>query len=218
MLAREQSTGSLDGAWVSGTHQQLEKSAAKDGELFVYLSSDWADQPFASLKPNKNLRAWGIPLHVRILEDSTMCTAFVVMRGAQCAPWHGNLVENVIEELWKITPASLSSREVEGSGIVDYINIVWAVDATPRLYRQVSAPHGLCDIPSVVTDGAKWDAFWWIYLRNNPTPTYSHVGLDIAATLNKQAPVADALKRAIELAEREPPKAQGARTKHCIVS
>ena len=45
--------------------------------------------------------------------------------------------------------------------------------------------------------GAKWDAFWWIYIRGEPVPPYSHVGLDVAATLKRQASVADAVTRAI---------------------
>ena len=142
---REQSTGSLDGGWSGGTAQSIEKSAAQDGEIFLFLSEDWADQPLAEIRPNKHMRNWGMPLHVEILEGMTMCTAVVVLRGEQCAPWHGHLVETVVAELWKITPSSLSLREVEGSGTVDYINLVWAVSSAPQLYRQVSVPHGLCE-------------------------------------------------------------------------
>ena len=68
--------------------------------------------------------------------------------------------------------------------------MTWAVSSAPQLYRQVSVPHGLCEHES--SSGAKWDAFWWIYIRGEPVPTYSHVGLDVSATLKRQASVADA--------------------------
>ena len=218
MLAvhREQSTGSLDGGWSGGTAQSIEKSAAQDGEIFLFLSEDWADQPLAEIRPNKHMRNWGMPLHVEILEGMTMCTAVVVLRGEQCAPWHGHLVETVVAELWKITPSSLSLREVEGSGTVDYINLVWAVSSAPQLYRQVSVPHGLCEHESAVS-GAKWDAFWWIYIRGEPVPTYSHVGLDVSATLKRQASVADAVTRAIECAERAPIRRKAKAARSCSV-
>ena len=36
-----------------------------------------------------------------------------------------------------------------------------------------------------------------MYKRNDPTPSYAHIGLDVSASLNKQAHLAQAVKNAI---------------------
>ena len=44
-----------------------------------------------------------------------------------------------------------------------------------------------------------WDGFWYIYRRDDATPSYSHIGIDTAATLNKQEHVAAMIVQAIEV-------------------
>ena len=210
---------SLDGGWSGGTAQSIEKSAARTAKFSSSSRKTGPTSDLSEIRPNKHMRNadGGMPLRrLWILEGMTMCTAVVVLRGEQCAPWHGHLVETVVAELWKITPSSLSLREVEGSGTVDDINLVWAVSSAPQLYRQVVGAARA--VRARAFSGSKWDAFWWIYIRGEPVPTYARrVGLDVSATLKRQASVADAVTRAIECAERAPIRRKAKAARSCSV-
>ena len=79
---------------------------------------------------------------------------------------------------------------------MDYLQIIWAIDADFKLYRSVTSSVGLCEHRAI--NGSQWDAFWYIYKRGDNTPGYSHIGLDSSATLNNQKYVASKLKEAID--------------------
>jgi len=86
-------------------------------------------------------------------------------------------------------------RNVEGSGFVDYLNCIWCIDSSWGLYSQVSEAHGLAKHP---TQGIEWDAFWYIYRRDQEAPSYSHIGLDLTADLNQQSHVCSAVTQCID--------------------
>lgn len=196
MSVREQSTGDLKGRWQSGTAQRVETGKdAKDGEVFVFLSADWEAVDLSP--PAFNTGSGKIQVHARILDAALLqCTAVAVLNGLQCGPWHLNLVAHVKEWLFSITPVSLSNRDVEGVGEVDYINLLWCSEAQLALYQNTARVHGIHKHLS--SAGKEWDAHWYIYRRGNDTPSYAHVGLDQSATLRTQPHVADAVKSAIE--------------------
>ena len=84
-------------------------------------------------------------------------------------------------------------RLVEGSGPVDYINIIWCAPSSMALYREATRAHGLCEY-EWGADGEVWDAFWYIYKRNLKTPSYAHIGLDTSASLVQQGHVTGEVK------------------------
>ena len=194
--AREQSSGDMSRNFVGGTAQTVNDGAdARDGQLFLFVSADWAGK---DLKPPKVLVKKGvtIPVHLEVMENLLMCSCVIVMCGKQCGPLHLALVAHCREFLWKNTPSSVSRRMVEGSGMVDYLQIMWAIDSDLKLYRSVTSSVGLCE--HVAANGSRWDAFWYMYRRGDNTPAYSHIGLDTSATLNKQSHVADRIREAID--------------------
>jgi hypothetical protein len=120
----------------------------------------------------------------------------IVMCGKQCGPLHLALVAHCREYLWRITPRSVTLRDVEGSGMVDYLTIMWAIDTDFKLYRTVTSSVGIC--AHVAADGSKWDAFWYIYRRGDNTPAYSHIGIDTSASFNHQQHVANKVFECID--------------------
>jgi len=196
----EKSSGDLSRSFVGGTAQTVEDGLkSRDGKIYLFVSADWEHaaldiQPFVVAKGNK------IPVHCEVAEGLLMCSVVIVMHGKQCGPLHLALVAHCREWLWSKTPVGVSTREVEGSGRVDYINIMWCIDSGIRLYRNVTASVGLCERPGPV--GSRWDAFWYIYRRGETTPAYSHIGLDTSATLNNQTHVAAAMDTCIERASQ----------------
>lgn len=190
----EANAGNLSGAWQGEDAAEVQLTEAKDGDVCVYLSADWDGLPSLDCPDFVNLR-----IKVRILEGMLQCSAVIVLRGAQCGPLHLDLVVHVKDWLWTRTPPSLSKREVEGFGSVDYLNILWAIESKLELYRHVSAVYGMCRQRVLESD---WDGFWYIYRRDDETPSYSHMGIDMAATLSKQTHVAAVVVTAIEASAR----------------
>ena len=193
----EQSSGDLSRQFIGGTAQQVEDgSKSRDGEIWLFVSSDWADM---DLKPKdlKLSRGNEIPCHCHVLDGLLMCSCIVVLSGKQCGSLHLGLVAHCREFLWSVTPPAMTRRFVEGSGMVDYLSIIWCIDSEFKLYRNVTSSVGLCDYTAA--DGSRWDAFWYIYRRGDNTPGYSHIGLDTSATLKNQTHVAGKLKEAIDL-------------------
>lgn len=193
----EKSTGDLSRKFVGGTAQQVEDGLrAKDGMCFLFLSSDWAESnlevPNVVVSKGNEIR-----VIVQILDGLLMCSCVLVMSGKQCGPLHLALVAHFREYLWKITPPDVTRRIVEGSGMVDYLNIMWAIDSDFQLYRNVTESVGICNHRAA--DQSRWDSFWYIYRRGDNTPGYSHIGLDQSATLNKQTHIAGKIKEAIDL-------------------
>ena len=196
--AVEKSSGDLSRSFVGGTAQTVEAGLkSRDGKIYLFVSADWEDVPL-DIKPYIVSKGNKIPVHCEVAEGLLMCSAVIVMHGKQCGPLHLALVAHCREWLWSRTPVRVSTREVEGSGIVDYINIMWCIDSGIRLYRNVTENVGLCNHPG--PDGTLWDAFWYIYRRSETTPAYSHIGLDTSATLNNQKHVAAAMDACIERA------------------
>jgi len=70
------------------------------------------------------------------------------------------------------------------------------------LYREATLEHGIYDYTWGV-EGESWDAFWYIYRRHYPTPSYAHIGLDKSASLNNQAHVANEVKALLRRAHVE---------------
>ena len=194
----ERSSGDLSRSFVGGVAQNVDEGLkAKDGHIYLFVSADWADVAH-DIKPFTVSRGNTIPVHVEVAENLLLCSVIIVMHGAQCGPLHLALVAHCREWLWLKTPVSVSRREVEGSGLVDYINILWCIDSKIKLYRNVTSSVGLCEHHGVSDD--RWDAFWYIYKRGETTPAYSHIGLDTSATLNNQKHVAAAMHTCIERA------------------
>jgi hypothetical protein len=192
----ESSTGDLSRKFVGGTAQQVEDGIrAKDGMCVLFLSADWAEHnlniPNVVVSKGNEIR-----VIVQILDGLLMCSCVLVMCGKQCGPLHLALVAHCREFLWKITPSEMTRRVVEGSGMVDYLNIMWAIDSDFQLYRNVTESVGICNYRA--SDQSRWDAFWYIYRRGDNTPGYSHIGLDQSATLNKQTHIAGKVMEAIE--------------------
>mmetsp|Transcript_34818 Transcript_34818/g.69416 ORF Transcript_34818/g.69416 Transcript_34818/m.69416 type:complete len:236 (-) Transcript_34818:480-1187(-) len=197
MAPLEHSTGDLSRKFVGGTAQTVEDGLkAKDGIVFLFVSADWAeyDLNISNVKVSKDNE---IRIIVQILPDLIMCSCILIMCGKQCGPLHLALVAHCREFLWKITPPTMTRRVVEGSGTVDYLNIMWAIDSDFQLYRNVTESVGICNWRA--KDQSKWDAFWYIYRRGDNTPGYSHIGLDQSATLNNQAHIAGKIKEAIDM-------------------
>lgn len=196
-MRAESTTGDLSRTFIGGTAQQVEDGIkARDAEIWLFVSSDWAgmDLKLPNLRVSKNHE---IPCHCQVLDGLLMCSCMIVLSGKQCGSIHLGLVAHCREFLWSVTPPSMTRREVEGSGWVDYLNIIWAIDSDFRLYRNVTSSAGLCE--HVAADGSRWDAFWYIYRRGDNTPGYSHIGLDTSASLHAQKHVADKLREAIDL-------------------
>eukprot|EP00967_Tisochrysis_lutea_P066570 scaffold86732_cov35-Tisochrysis_lutea.AAC.2 len=250
----EVNSGNLNARWVGGAAQKVEGGEnEKDGRVFVYLTADWRD---ATLKPPpfKLSKRETLPIHVSCLGPEhwlLQCTAVIVLRGNQCGPIHLNIVGHIREWLWSITDPQTTRRMVEGSGMADYLNMIWcATDPRGRgamalsccvlgaaslrhnrsarvvkhsagrplihlhivarrcapshhkLYREATREHGFYEYEWGV-DGESWDAFWYIYRRHYPTPSYAHIGLDKSASLNSQKHVADEVKAMIRHAYEE---------------
>jgi len=194
----ERSSGDLSRSFVGGVAQNVNEGLkAKDGHIFLFVSSDWANTEL-DIKPFTVSRSNAIPVHVEIADNLLMCSVVIVMHGAQCGPLHLALVAHCREWLWSKTPSTVSRRNVEGSGVVDYLQILWCIDSSIKLYRNVTSSVGLCDHPGA--NGEPWDAFWYIYKRGETTPAYSHIGLDTSATLSYQKHVAQAIHACIERA------------------
>ena len=188
----ERSSGDLSRSFVGGTAQRVEDGAnAKDGVIWLFVSADWADM---DLKPPPLVVSRGnhIPVHVNVLDNLLQASVVIVLQGRQCGALHLALVAHCREYLWSITPRSTTMREMEGMGVVDYINILWAIDSSFGLYRSVTSSVGLCE--HIAADGSAWDAFWYIYRRGENTPAYSHIGLDTSASLHRQTHVADKVR------------------------
>ena len=200
----EQTAGNLQGRWTGTAPEVVAKTRAKDGRIDVYLSADWEDVRLACPKFK------GIVIHPCIAENLLQCSVIIVMRGAQCGPLHLDLVVHIKDWLFSITPPSKSLRDVEGFGMVDYVNILWCIDSGLGLYRTVCSTNGMYE-RSVL--GAEWDGFWYIYRRGDATPSYSHIGIDTAASLNKQEHVAEMIVSAIE-ASAANAEAAGRRNRH----
>jgi len=112
---------------------------------FLFLSSDWAESnlevPNVVVSKGNEIR-----VIVQILDGLLMCSCVLVMSGKQCGPLHLALVAHCREYLWKITPPDVTRRIVEGSGMVDYLNIMWAIDSDFQLYRNVTESVGFAII------------------------------------------------------------------------
>ena len=136
--------------------QQVEDGAkAKDGRLFLFVAADWEHlQPF-DIKPFVVSKNNTIPVTVAVRENLLMCSCMIVMQGKQCGPLHLALVAHCREWLWSKTTPQMSRREVEGSGMVDYLNIMWCIDADFRLYRNVTSNVGMCQHRA--ESGGFWD-------------------------------------------------------------
>jgi hypothetical protein len=196
-MGREQASGDLSRNFVGGTVQEVEDGAkARDGEIWMFVSADWEDK---KLKPPncKLQKGMEIPCYCQVLDGLLMATCIVVLSGKQCGKLHLGLVAHCREYLWSVTPPSMTRRFVEGSGWVDYLTIIWCIDADFKLYRNVTSSVGVCEHQA--SDGSRWDAFWYIYRRGDNTPAYSHIGLDTSAMLRTQTHVSGKLKEAIDL-------------------
>eukprot|EP00962_Isochrysis_galbana_P043120 scaffold16324_cov140-Isochrysis_galbana.AAC.2 len=71
-----------------------------------------------------------------------------------------------------------------------------------QFYRDATREHGIYEFKWGV-EGESWDAFWYIYRRNYPTPSYAHIGLDKSASFNAQKHVAAEVKTMIQRAYTE---------------
>lgn len=199
-LANERSSGDLSRSFVGGTMQQVDDGLkATDGRIFLYIAADWqhlAKNDALDIKPFQVRKGLTVPVHVVVRENLLMCSCIIVMTGKQCGPLHLALVAHCREWLWTKTTSAMSRRDVEGSGMVDYINIMWCIDSSFRLYRNVTTNVGMREHRD--NSGASWDGFWYIYRRGESTPGYSHIALDTSATLNNQKHVCDAMRLCIE--------------------
>ena len=213
-MSIERSSGDLSRSFVGGTMQHVDEGAkARDGQLHLFLAADWEDVTEFDIKPFQVSKSVQIPVYVSIVPNLLMCSCVIVMRGKQCGPLHLALVAHCREWLWTKTTPDMSRREVEGSGMVDYLSIMWCIDATFRLYRNVTQNVGMCGYTA--PSGGSWDGFWYIYRRGESTPAYSHIGLDVSATLNNQLHVRKYMYSCIDMAAEastEPPTAGGLRT------
>jgi len=138
----EKNSGNLNARWQGGTAQQVDGGSEKDGQVFVYITADWGDRLELKPPPYKVGKRRTIPIHVKCLGQEhwlLQCTAVIVLRGAQCAPIHLNVVGHIREWLWSITDPSMTRRMVEGSGLADYLNIIWwAPPPVPRPPREAA--------------------------------------------------------------------------------
>ena len=171
---RELSTGDMHGRWQSGSAVRIQTGKkARDGHIRLFLSADWEG---AELTPPP-FRASGrkIPVSAHILDAMGLlqCTAVLMLCGAQTGPWHLNIVAHIKDWLFSITPITVTRRDVEGAGIVDYINLIWCSDTRLALYERTSRALGIHAYPCGETE---WDAHWYIYRRGIETPSYAHVG------------------------------------------
>ena len=154
----ERPSGDVSRSFVGGTMQHVDDGLkARDGRLWLFLAADWADvaldiKPFAVSRDNK------IPVHAEVHDNLLMCSCVIVMQGKQCGPLHLALVAHCREWMWSKTTPAMSMREVEGSGMVDYINIMWAIDAEFKLYRNVTTSVGMRE-HVCPKDSSKWDGF-----------------------------------------------------------
>ena len=171
---RELSTGDMHGRWQSGSAVRIQTGKkARDGHIRLFLSADWEG---AELTPPP-FPASGrkIPVSAHILDAIGLlqCTAVLMLCGAQTGPWHLNIVTHIKDWLFSITPITVTRRNVEGAGIVDYINLIWCSDTRLALYERTSRALGIHAYPCGETE---WDAHWYIYRRGIETPSYAHVG------------------------------------------
>ena len=196
MSRMERSSGDLSRTFVGGVMQEVaEGKKDKDGRIFLFVSED-LEGAALDIKPFKPSKSSSIPVHVEVAPNLLMCSCFIVMHGKQVGALHLALVAHCREWLWTKITSRQSVRDVEGSGYVDYIQIMWAISSSFSLYRHVVSNVGLCEYVS--TDGSAWDAFWYIYKRGENTPAYSHIGLDTSATLNEQKHVSNRFKELID--------------------
>jgi hypothetical protein len=130
----EANSGNLNARWMGGAAQKVEAlSTEKDGQVFVYLTADWRDA-ILTPPPFKVNKREKIPIRVTCLGPEhwlLQCTAVIVLRGNQCAPIHLNIVGHIREWLWSITDPQTSRRMVEGSGMSDYLNMIWCALPQP---------------------------------------------------------------------------------------
>ena len=84
------------------------------------------------------LRLFRAALAVPMLQ----CSAVIVLHGAQCGPIHLNIVAHIKQWLWTVTDPAVSEREVEGQGMVDYLNVLWCIDSKLDLYEGASGREG----------------------------------------------------------------------------
>jgi len=198
MAQRERSTGDLSRSFVGGTMQQVEDGkAARDGRAWLFLAADWEGR---NLQPPPLIvsRSNQITIHCEVAEQLLMCSCILILQGKQCGPLHLALVAHCRDWLWSHTDSTISRREVEGSGVVDYLNLMWCIDGEFKLYRNVTSTVGMCEYHA--TNGSIWDGFWYIYRRGETTPAYSHIGLDRSASLKTQTHVCSAMQRCVERA------------------
>ena len=191
----EQTSGDMNRHWQGGAPQAVQDDGVKDGRVFVYLTADWAQTipPPPTFKIRKRNK---VPIKVVVLGPDhhlLQCTAVVVLRGSQCGPVHLQIVGHIRDWLWANSTPKQTRRLVEGSGPVDYINIIWCAPSSMALYREATRAHGLCEY-EWGADGEVWDAFWYIYKRNLKTPSYAHIGLDTSASLVQQGHVTGEVK------------------------
>ncbi len=185
---RELSTGDMHGRWQSGSAVRVETGKkARDGHIRLFLSADWEG---AELTPPP-FRASGrkIPVSAHILDAMGLlqCTAVLMLCGAQTGPWHLNIVAHIKDWLFSITPITVTRRDVEGAGIVEYINVIWCSDTRLALYERTSRAYGIHAYPCGETE---WDAHWYIYRRGIETPSYAHVGAARRDTCTPRDPAA----------------------------
>lgn len=188
-------TGNLNAQWQGGTVQRVDGGDAKDGHVFVYITGDWRDTSQRP-PPFKVSKRDTLPIHVAYLgpeHQLLQFTAVIVLRGRQCGALHLQIVGHIRQWLWSMTDAGQTRRLVEGSGMADYLNIIWCAPARMELYREATSEFGFCEYEWGVEDES-WDGFWYIYRRNYPTPSYAHIGLDKSASLKAQKHVADEVR------------------------
>ena len=155
---REVGTGDLSRSFQGGVMQQVDDGAkARDGRVWLFLSEDWGDiGPRVGPPDFEVSRNVKIPVHCEVIGQLLKCSCVVVLEGMQCGQLHLALVAHCRDWLWTITDRSISQREVEGSGTVDYLNLIWAISSTFRLYRNVTNNVGLAEYPAF--DGSRCGA------------------------------------------------------------
>merc|ERR1711939_580817 len=117
----ERSSGDLSRSFVGGTMQQVDAGNAKDGNVILFLAADWAHLAPFDIKPFQVKKHENIPVHAVVCENLLMCSCIIILQGKQCGPLHLALVAHCREWLWSKTTPAMSRREVEGSGLVDYL-------------------------------------------------------------------------------------------------
>lgn len=154
-MSIERSSGDLSRSFVGGTMQHVDDGLkARDGRIYLFVAADWEDQAL-DIKPFVVSKHVSIPVTCVVRENLLMCSCIIVMQGKQCGPLHLALVAHCREWLWSKTTPQMSRRDVEGSGLVDYVNIMWSIDSELRLYRNVTSNVGMCQHRA--ESGGFWD-------------------------------------------------------------